>query len=111
MTQELASHRRSIANWRLIPGEQRKLCLSHLKSTLLVPPEILERWREQKRAGLMIGSDDPQQFHFGVGVAVRNRLRQIFPDRELPEVMFGNRPMRNWDDFYYGAIDELIDQL
>jgi hypothetical protein len=48
-----------------------------------VPRDVLEKWRDQDRRAMRIGSDDPN-FHYGIGMAVRNALRERLTDIELP---------------------------
>lgn len=95
----------SIANWNQIPEADRKRCLDHLRQTLkreLSGPAVLGVWRRQAAAGIEIGSDS-SWFHFGAGMAVRNILRQVLQDVDLPAVDGAT----NWDDCYIGAIHAL----
>jgi len=94
------------ANWNKIPELTRKDCIAHLKSK--VPEEVLERWKKQ-------GYEEDMMFHFGAGMQVRNILRQRLTDDELPEVIrdrdgkpYGSH---NWDDYYTGALDELLERM
>lgn len=96
------SNRQSIARWKTIPEEVRVRCSDHLRMVVGDHPAVLERWRDQKRRGVAPGSDDVR-FHFSAGMAVRNILRQVLTDDLLP----GPPEYRNWDDFYFGAIDEV----
>jgi hypothetical protein len=47
---------------------------------------------------------------FGGGMQIRNRLRDVLTDDQLPPVDYPEGPMQNWDDFYTGAIDALIER-
>jgi hypothetical protein len=51
----------------------------------------------------------PRHFHFSEGMAVRNLLRDVLRDEQLPPVEYPVGPMRNWDDYYMGALDELLE--
>lgn len=95
-------HLKSIADWQNLPLVDRLRCLDHLRMVMADHPVVMARWRRQAAEGMAIGSDDIR-FHFGAGMAVRNVLRQVMTDDKLP----GPEAFRNWDDFYYGAIDEL----
>ena len=91
---------KQIAAWKSLPEVSRKLALDHLRMSLTHATgqggrEALAKWKAQKAAGIEIGSDDCR-FHFSGGMAVRNILRQVCAD-----------PGGNWDDYYYGALDEL----
>jgi hypothetical protein len=97
----------SLANWMTVHPLFRKDCEDYLLSK--VPQEIFAHWRSQHRRGKSIGSDDPR-FHHGVGMAIRNTLRDQLTDAELPEVTLDpeGKPYsaagRNWDDYYQGVL-------
>ena len=84
----------NIRCWCCLPLDVRERCLAELRGR--VGPETMGRWRDQSRRGMRVGSDDPR-FHFGVGMEVRNILRQAATDDVLPT--------GNWDDYYYGAVE------
>lgn len=97
------------ANWDMLPELIRKDCLAELRSK--VPPEMMAKWKAQHAAGEEIGSDDIF-FHHGNGMAVRNILRKQLRDLELPAVHSPNYPpegAKNWDDYYTGALQELVE--
>lgn len=107
----------SEANWAKVPELVRRDVEQHLSAILREQaPAVLEKWRDQHRRGMRIGSDDPM-FHFGVGMAVRNACRDQLTDGELPAVTLdhegqpygrlANPPdhgARNWDDYYFGVL-------
>lgn len=95
--------RLAIANWNRIPEADRVRCVSALRTVAERSPEMLAKWRDQHARGMRIGSDDIR-FHFGVGMSVRNVLRGVLRDGDLP----GPIMQRNWDDYYYGALDALV---
>jgi hypothetical protein len=89
------------ANWDTIDENRRQLCIIHLRSK--IPASVIANW---KRDGY-----DQGRFHFpfGGGMAVRNMLRDIILDKELPPVkQLDGSTARNWDDFYTGALDQLL---
>ena len=106
----------SEANWARLPDQIRNDVEQHLRDQ--VPAEVLDRWRDQHRRGMRIGSDDPA-FHFGVAMAVRNACREQLTDMELPPVtvdhegkaygqrdayVIGDNAGGNWDDYYFGVL-------
>ena len=92
----------SIENWKRLPEADRQRCLDHLRGWL--PDDLLRVWRRQALEGKRIGSDRVR-FHFDAGMQIRNRLRDVLPDEQLPRIEGG---CGHWDDFYYGALDELV---
>lgn len=110
MSEHIPSHRAlqaaSLANWRRVPPHQRTLCIEHLRS--FVPEHIQARWKRQLATGEPIGGPG---FHtLGGGMSVRNRLREILLDGDLPAVVQPDgADARNWDDFYMGAIQEMLE--
>jgi hypothetical protein len=86
--------------WVTVPAEDRKRCLDRLRSE--VPPEVIAEWRATYQRGNVIGSADIR-FHLGVGMAVRNCLRGALLDDKLP-----GAPQLHWDDYYMGALNELV---
>lgn len=107
----------SEANWEKVPEGIRLDVERHLKAAILAQaPELLDKWRDQHRRGIEIGSDDPR-FHLGLGMAVRNTCRECLTDDKLPAVTVdhkgepymrsgipGNDGARNWDDYYFGVL-------
>lgn len=49
---------------------------------------------------------------WGGGMQIRNRLREAMLDEELPPVtQHDGSTAKNWDDFYTGALDELMEEV
>lgn len=103
----------STENWTLIPEADRKRCLDHLGATARMAfggPSALKTWRRQVKSGIEIGSNDPW-FHHGTGQLVRNTLREVLCDDELPQIRQSSGELaQNWDDFYLGALHALVQQ-
>ena len=76
-----------------LPEPHRRACVRHLRN--VVPMTALGEWIDQYQRGVSIGCTDPR-FHLGVGKAVRNALREVLPDEQLPA--------GQWDDYYRGAL-------
>jgi hypothetical protein len=101
----IEAHSRQL--WNLIPERWRLRCLAHLKAEMEknnASRDILEGWRTAKRNGVSISSTD-SFFHFGVGMWVRNTLRDVLPDSNNTD---RSTPVGKWDDVYMGALDELV---
>ncbi len=97
----------SKGNWDKVPDLIRQDCLRELRAH--VTPELLARWKKEHAAGHEIGWGEPF-FHFGAGMAVRNILRRQYLDEELPPVKQPAGEMAsNWDDYYMGALIELVE--
>lgn len=98
----------SIENWNRIPQEDRDRCVKLLRS--LTPQDMLDHWKDQYERGMRVGSDDLFFHSPGTGMQIRNALRSIILDDKLPEIQYqdGNS-YQNWDDFYFGAIYEMLD--
>ena len=93
-------------NWNQIPELIRKDCIDHLDGW--ISPDIIKEWKEK-------GYDDPGFHLLGGGMQIRNRLRDQLTDMELPIVRVDHEgksygPSQNWDDYYTGAIDELLER-
>lgn len=86
--------------WQRIPEAARHRCLELLRQR--VPLIVRTEWQDQAARGVAIGSTDVR-FHLGVGMAVRNVLREVLRDKDLPG---GGR--WTWDDFYRGALYDLV---
>lgn len=107
----------SCENWSRVCEDDRRRGLDHLWTVIdsRYPggPEALAKWRRQVAAGIDIGSDDPW-FHHSAGMSVRNILRQVLTDDKLPGVIYPPQSglpvaiVRNWDDFYIGALVALV---
>lgn len=105
--------RANIKNWSRLPRSVRALCIQHLYEVLSKAidwPGVEVKWKQQKRDGLRIGSDE-LMFHYGTGMFIRNVLREVVPDKCLPEVIDNGHPMHNWDSFYIGCLDEMVGGL
>lgn len=94
------------SNWDKLPDLVRKDCVDHLDA--VISTEVKIRWKHQ-------GYDRPGFHMFYGGMAVRNFLREQLTDGELPEVTVDHEgkpygPSKNWDDYYTGAIDELLER-
>lgn len=90
----------SRTNWNVLPKELREECLAHLQGW--IPDEQVLEWK-------VFGF--PRGFHLlGGGMQIRNRLRDVLRDEQLPPVEYPEGPMRNWDDYYMGALDELMER-
>lgn len=104
----------SIENWDLIDYRLRDQCLQALNKH--IPAVLQDHWADQHKRGVAIGSDS-LAFHHGAGQNVRNILRAVLPDHQLPRVISGpdgkafdqdQVPVTgNWDDFYLGALAAL----
>lgn len=84
------------ANWMTIPAEQREKVLAHLRGWI--------------KPGDSRAARAHRGFHLlGGGMQIRNRIRDVMMDDELPGVMYDghSKPMKNWDDYYTGALDDL----
>lgn len=48
--------------------------------------------------------------HFGMGMHVRNLLREVIKDDELPPVEYDDEcSYQNWDDYYIPVLEEAAD--
>lgn len=92
-------------NWRRVPSDTREACINKLRQC--VPPNMLNTWKDQVRRGVPIGSDNIM-FHFGVGMQIRNALREVIKDNDLPPVKYQNVDVCNWDDYYHGALYDFV---
>ncbi len=99
----------SKANWAKIPEDKRLACLGVLQGFL--PVEYIAELEQRVALGLAIMTISPR-FHFGEGMQIRNMLRSVLPDEQLPPVKqehLASAPeARNWDDFYIGALHALV---
>ena len=105
-------------NYARLPEIVRKDCEREIWERMSANAEgrtMLVSWRDQRRRGVVIGSDD-LWFHMGAGMWVRNALRQQWTDAELPVVTsapdgqpYG--PAQNWDDYYFGALAAVADAM
>lgn len=101
---------RSEENWSHVDEDVRKRCVKKLKNELEseVDLPLLDKWRDQHKRGMRIGSDNPF-FHMQPGMWIRNILRLEATEEHLPWVEYaGGRSYRNWDDFYMAALREAL---
>jgi hypothetical protein len=93
-------------NWLNIPENKRNKCLVFLRQ--MIPTILIDKWADQWKRGKCIGSDNIR-FHFSVGMDVRNALREVMRDEELPGIEYlDGHFYQNWDDFYMGALEALV---
>lgn len=86
---------------RYLPEPLRTRAVEYLRAQL--DDEVLAQIRK-------LHSEDPDDwaipFHFGSGMGIRNLLRDVIKDDELPPVMYGDLPAQNWDDYYVEVMEE-----
>lgn len=108
--------------WNRVDPEIRKRSVDHLRSSL--SPESLEavrvaverygrhEWLHKPPFAMLVRDEDGEMqmpFHFSGGMAIRNLLREVVKDDELPsfDEWYGEgTDVRNWDDFYVQALTE-----
>jgi hypothetical protein len=93
---------KSEENWARVPEEKRKLCVEHLRSVLspVALPDLCEAFEK---------NDFGPFFHFSGGMGVRNILRDVMKDDELPKVKYDSGyEYSNWDDFYMAALRQAV---
>jgi hypothetical protein len=91
-------------NWARVPEAKRKLCVEHLRKTII--PMDQAELKEQFETGKF----NPW-FHFTSGMTVRNALRDVMKDDELPGVAYpggDSYEFHNWDDFYMAALRQAV---
>jgi hypothetical protein len=89
-------------NWARVPDDKRKACVEHLREIL---PQDLTDYVKQSFTDLH------SWFHFSEGMAIRNALREVMKDDELPKVKYpggGDYEYSNWDDFYMAALRQAV---
>ncbi len=87
------SHEWYKARWNSVPEEMKEKILTHLRK--------LDNLDQVKKAL----EEDPGFHFFGGGMWVRNYLREVVRDSELPDAPYPhNLMLKNWDDFYQQAI-------
>ena len=100
----------SYDNWMRVPPEDREKCLTHLGG--FIPQDVLEKWKAARAEGVSLMTASGPLFHLHGGMQVRNKLREVMSDDQLPEVEYEDTgPVKNWDDFYLGALMELTDRF
>lgn len=91
--------------WLSIPEEQRERIVAHLLNEL--DPKFFDEVRTAH-------AEDPEHwatkgpnfFHIFGGMAIRNLLRDVLKDDELPEAPYPDgKSFTNWDDYYTQAIE------
>jgi hypothetical protein len=93
-------------NWNRIDPLIRKDCVDHIDGW--ISKDIIKDWKKN-------GYDLSGFHHLGGGMSIRNRLRDQLTDMELPVMTKDHEgkdygPSQNWDDYYTGAIDELLER-
>jgi len=84
------------ARWASVPDEMKEKIIARLKE--------LTNLNEVKDM-----MDDPW-FHHSGGMMIRNWLRRVVKDNELPFAPYpGGSQFQNWDDFYVQAIEAALD--
>src|SRR5262249_463557 len=97
-------------NWNLVPAEKRRECV-----------DLLEKWLRnsgnfEKNIEYLRRYRTEPDFHLFDGMAIRNKLRDVMTDDQLPIIAIDHKGnpygvpdgSQNWDDHYTGAIDELL---
>lgn len=82
--------------WIALPPGQRNRIVRHLQqadSFTVVKDKIAEAMAEDPESWAV-------EYHFGWGMAVRNLLRDVYADVELPT--------GNWDDYYIPAVEAAV---
>jgi len=98
-----------IANWKRVPHLDQLRCTSVLWR--MIPTTTIDKWVKQKAAGEAIGSDDFGFHYSSMARAIRRELRAALPDNRLPAVVYPSGEIRHeWDDFYRGALNDMIEQ-
>lgn len=81
--------------WADVPPDKRARCAEHLRTVM--GPARLREWREEIHK-------DPYDYmtphHFYAGMAIRNALRDVAFDSELPSGC--------WDDYYTAALEDAV---
>lgn len=89
------------ARWAAVPEEMKRRVVAHLRDEL--GEEQLAAIRE-KHAANPEGWALP--YHMFAGMGVRNLLREVVRDGELPPAPYpGGEEQRNWDDYYVQALE------
>lgn len=89
----------------LHPDSIKYLCELHARDPEWGDELSEEQHKEYERK---YGFTVPAPFHFGTGMAIRNLLREVILDEELPVVHYGAHEARNWDDWYHGVLEKLV---
>lgn len=91
----------SCDNFKCLPPLIQRDCIGLLKDK--IPPEIVKELKGKSGEEIF----DIPFFHFSWGMGIRNLLREIFLDEELPEI----DGARNWDDYYMGALLAALEEM
>jgi hypothetical protein len=96
---------KSEENWSRVPEEKRAECVLHLREVIGANDlPVLRKMFED--------DDFDGWFHFSGGMSVRNTLRDVMKDDELPGVKYdhleGDHEYSNWDDYYMAALRQAI---
>jgi hypothetical protein len=97
----------SLKNYRRL-DESNKAEI-RLKLDDFVPSELFDSLMQNVLNGDYVFEDVPLA-HFGVGMGIRNLLREVLPDDKLPPVVYeGGMSYSNWDDYYVGALVDWLE--
>jgi hypothetical protein len=90
------------SKYRELPVEVISKAVSTFKKVLEKEPELEKRMREViQRRGSIFWIDEFPMFHFGVGMFLRNKLRENgLTDEVLPD--------KNWDDYYIQVLEAAL---
>lgn len=94
-------------NWNKVPAVKRQECIDHIRSK--IRQSEMNVFINQHQAGIALG-EGVEMFHFSYGMQMRNALRDVLLDGELPLVKYEHGQARNWDDYYIGCLEELVEQ-
>jgi hypothetical protein len=85
-----------------LPEPLRSKAVNYLRNTL--HPGTMH---EFQKAYHDHGEDWMVQHHFFAGMSLRNVLREVIKDDELPPVDYGDgMDYQNWDDYYVRVVEE-----
>ena len=97
----------SFTNFRKVPADKRREMYSLLADN--VDQELFDLMLENHLEDRYV-LHGIEMAHFGAGMAIRNLLREVLPDDQLPPVVYeGGQEYRNWDDHYLGAIVDWLE--
>lgn len=87
----------------LLPDPLRRNAVIYLRANLHHETlyEVYELWKKNPEDWI-----HKAYAHHGFGTAIRNILREIIKDSELPPVDYDGEPMKNWDDWYIKVLEE-----
>lgn len=88
--------------WAKLSPELRQRAVDHINAI------TTRSEREEVRRIITAQTKDPW-WHFTGGMAVRNRLREVIKDDELPPLPeFYGTDQSTWDDFYVQCIEAAL---